>query len=298
MIIMFGKNWFILFLLLVFIVISSAQKMTVGSLSNALLVDVQDIPGMITLRNGEWIGKPFDPGSAERPTVSMRKELFITGDVNRDGKTDGIAFLVSSTGGSGVQVHFALFLHHDSSLKNSQNIWLGDRVQIRSAEFEKEGILSITLIRPGEKDGMCCPGEIVQRRWRWNGTKLNELSEKIIGRSNVAALEGVHWSLEQWKKGEAVDTNTAVTMQFADGTVSGRSACNQYFAGVKDGTLPGEIVISAEGSTKMMCSQELMATEDRFLRLLPLVVHYRFIFSVLHLEYEESGVKHSLMLRQ
>lgn len=296
---MMAKNIiFIIIILLVCSVITTSQEMSVESLSHAVLAEVKDIPGTISLRNSEWKGKPFVPGSAERPTVSLRQELFVSGDVNRDGKNDAAAFLVSTTGGSGVQVHLALFLRYGSSLKNAENIWLGDRVQVRSAKIEQEGILSVTMIRSGEKDGMCCPGEIVQRQWKWNGKKLNELPEKIIGRSNAAALYSVLWRLVEWKAGEPVDTNTAVTLRFSNGKVSGRSGCNQYFAGVKDGTLPGEIVISAGGSTKMMCSPELMATEDRFLRLLPLVIHFRFSFSDLVLEYEEHGIRNSLMLKQ
>lgn len=277
---------------------AAAQQLHFESVFNSVLTEVQDIPGTVTLHNGTWKGKPFVSGGAERPSVALQKELIITGDVNGDGKSDAAAFLVSTTGGSGTQLNLALFIHNGLLLMNKQNVWLGDRVQIRSAKIDSTGVIEITLIRTGERDAMCCPGEIVQRRWKWEGTGLKELPQVHIGRLSVASLAGYQWRLESWKEGEPVDTNTAVTMRFSGENVNGRSACNQYFASVKDGVNLGDITIKSAGTTKMMCSPEFMTTEDRYMRIFRSAVHFRFVFSKLHLEYEEHGVTNSLIFRR
>lgn len=41
----------------------------------------------------------------------------------------------------------------------------------------------------------------------------------------------------------------------------------------------------------MMCSPEFMAAEDRDTVVIRSVVHFRFVFSKLYLEYEENGVR-------
>lgn len=279
-------------------VTAEAQQMTFESISNAVLTEVQDIPGTIKLQNGSWKGKLFVSGGTEHPSVTLQRESIMTGDVNGDGKADAAAFVVSSAGGSGIQLNLSLFLKSGSSYRNTENVPIGDRVQISDAQIDSGGVIHLTLVRPGKEDGMCCPGDIVQRRWKWEGTGLKELPQVHIGRLSVASLAGDQWRLESWKEGEPVDTNTAVTMRFSGENVNGRSACNQYFASVKDGVNPGDITIKSAGTTKMMCSPEFMTTEDRYMRILRSVVHFRFVFSKLHLEYEEHGVRTPLIFRR
>ena len=290
------RNCFLLLMLFTFVV--TAQHMTYESISNASLTGFQDIPGPINLRNGLWKGNPSAVGSSERPSVMLIKELIISGDVDGDGENDGAVFVISSTGGSGSQVSAALFKRRDTSFVNSEIMPIGEWVQIFDAAIDSGGMVKITLVRAGEGDGMCCPGEIVQRRWRWNGSQMKELPPMNLGRLSLASLEGEQWRLESWKSGEPVDTNTAVSLRISGGRMSGRSACNQFFASVKDGLIPGDLTVSGAGATKMMCSPELMRTEDRFLRMLPSIVHFRFVFSKLHVEYEDHGNRNELIFRR
>jgi heat shock protein HslJ len=289
---------FAFFCLLIVGFTAEAQQMTFESISNAVLAEVQDIPGVIKLQDGRWQGKPLVSGGTERPSVNVQQGSIFIGDVNGDGKADGAAFIVSSTGGSGIQLYLGLFLHSGSSYRNAENIPIGDRVQIADALIDSGGVIHLTLVRPGKGDGLCCPGEIVQRRWRWEGTRVKELPSVIIGRLSLTTLEGGQWRLESWKEGEPVDTNTAVTLRFYGEKVNGRSACNQYFASVQDGVNPGDITIGSAGSTRMMCSPEFMAAEDRYMRVIRSVVHFRFVFSKLYLEYEENGVRSALIFRR
>ncbi|MBP6671595.1 MAG: META domain-containing protein [Bacteroidetes bacterium] len=275
-----------------------AQPISFESLSYATLLGVQDIPGPIQLQHGLWKGSPVIPGGTERPSVTLNKDLILSGDVDGDGLKDGAAFVISSLGGSGVQLSVAVFMHRGNSIINIENVLIGERIQIFDAEIDSSGIVLVTLVRAGDGDDLCCPGEIVQRRWQWNRSRLKELPLVMIGRLSVAALEGGQWRLESWKSGEPVDTNSEVSLRFSDGRMSGHSGCNRYFAAVKDGNIPGAITINAAGATKMMCSSELMKTEDRFLRLLPSIVHFRYIFSKLHLEYAENGIMNSLIFRR
>ncbi|MFZ4621683.1 MAG: META domain-containing protein [Bacteroidota bacterium] len=264
-------------------------------LRSATISGVIDISGAVVLNNGKWSGKPYVKGGAERPSVHLVEEMVLSGDVNGDGAKDVVAFLASSTGGSATQINFALFLRTGSVLTNKATVWLGDRVQIRSAAIDSAGVIGLTLVRIGEGDAMCCPGEVVMRRWSWKNGSLEELPELPLGRFSTASLEGTVWKLESWKQGELVDTNTAVTLTFDHDKVNGRSACNQYFAKCENGSSPGEILISAGGSTKMMCPPEMMKTEDRYLRLLSQVKKFSFSFGRVKLDYVENNSPRSLI---
>lgn len=74
--------------------------------------------------------------------------------------------------------------------------------------------------------------------------------------------------------GTALPAGAEVTMAFADGSVSGKSACNRYNAGVQ---LTGESLTILPGPMTMMaCEDPLMAVERSFMEALALVTLFDF----------------------
>lgn len=74
------------------------------------------------------------------------------------------------------------------------------------------------------------------------------------------------------------------TLEFAvGGRVGGTGGCNRYFAGY---TLSGNgLTVGQMGSTRMMCSPERMAEEDRFLQALQEARSYQRQGDALTIEY-------------
>jgi heat shock protein HslJ len=80
-------------------------------------------------------------------------------------------------------------------------------------------------------------------------------------------LEGTLWGLVSYAgaDGKTVDVlpDTAVTAQFADGSVSGSGGCNNYFAKYQvDGN---QLTVGVGGATMMACPEPIMAQESAYM---------------------------------
>ncbi len=100
-----------------------------------------------------------------------------------------------------------------------------------------------------------------------------------------AVLDGQSWQVLEIA-GQPLVANSAPTIAFADGRVSGQGSCNRFM---------GNYVVSADGaalkmsemaSTMMACPAPLMTQEDNYLRLLEAVQSYRIDGDVLTLRTE------------
>ena len=79
-------------------------------------------------------------------------------------------------------------------------------------------------------------------------------------------------------------------MQYKDGRLAGSAGCNRYFAGAKEGDMPGDLVIASVGSTRKMCAPEEMAIETRYLKKLKNVNKFGFLYGQLMLHYNDNGM--------
>lgn len=81
-----------------------------------------------------------------------------------------------------------------------------------------------------------------------------------------ASLTGAVWALHTFIEGETATSlvaDTTITAEFADGQVSGSAGCNIYFGSYE---LEGNNLTFGElGSTRMACTEPVMAQENRFL---------------------------------
>lgn len=92
------------------------------------------------------------------------------------------------------------------------------------------------------------------------------------GGEPASLLQAHPWRIQELD-GQAVPDEIHMTLVFGeDGRLSGKSACNSYFASVR---LTGEnLQLEQPGATLMACSDERMELEQRFFELLAEVRHF------------------------
>ena len=82
----------------------------------------------IKLANGIYIGEPFVPGGASRPTAHFLGDG-VTGDLNEDGVEDVVAIVYKDSGGSGTFAYLTVFLDQDGLPINIATEALADWTQ-------------------------------------------------------------------------------------------------------------------------------------------------------------------------
>jgi putative lipoprotein len=107
--------------------------------------------------------------------------------------------------------------------------------------------------------------------------------------SSVDAFGAGTWVLRSWNADETAPVQPEVTLQVQDGRVAGTSGCNRYTASIAAGTASGDVVIGAAAGTRMMCPEEQMQVEERFLLQLGAVRTAAVAGGQLALTYEIDG---------
>jgi len=102
------------------------------------------------------------------------------------------------------------------------------------------------------------------------GDQLTEGDAMMTGKLSLATLAGTEWLLTHFNRNEPIQKGAEVTLAFADDTITGKSACNRYSAGVEQGEAPGELKIGLAMGTRMACPGELMDLESKYLDALSL----------------------------
>lgn len=256
---------------------------TLEELAGAAYSGLNDVEGAITLAGGEWHGEPFVPGGASRPRVTLAPGFRVTGDLDGDGYEEAVVVLAQSSGGSGTFDYLAAVSRNAGTLQNVATIALGDRVAIRSAAIDA-GTLRVDVLRAGEGDAMCCPGELAELAWTLgpNGFVPGE-AQGVTGRLSFDALGSSEWVLREWRPGEPAPAEPEVTLVYQGGRIVGGSGCNRYFAGIEAGGSPGDMTVGPIGATRMACAEAMEAIEARYLQQLAGVRKFGFLLGRLAL---------------
>jgi heat shock protein HslJ len=99
-------------------------------------------------------------------------------------------------------------------------------------------------------------------------------------------LDGTQWSLVEMN-GETIPEDVEINLSFAEGQISGQSACNRYFAGYEqDGT---KLTFDAAGSSQMYC-EGLMDIETDYLQALNEVKSFDYSFGKLMMQNKSGDV--------
>jgi heat shock protein HslJ len=269
---------------------------TLVELRNATYTGLQDLAGPVTLKGGRWEGEPFEPGAASRPSVVLAPGFRLTGDLDGDGAEEAVVILAQSSGGSGTFDSLAVVKRTPEGLRNVATAALGDRVGIRSARVEG-GTLLVSVVRAGEKDAMCCPGELADLGWTLAGAKLSPVATAgVTGRLSLDTLAGTQWVLRAWDLDEPAPAEPEVTLASMDGRLAGTSGCNRYTAAAKAGATPGDLSVGPAAGTRMACPGPQSAVETRFLKQLGGARKFGFLLGRLAVSYEKDGDAYGTML--
>jgi len=273
----------------------------------------------IALREGRYEGEPFVPDGASRPTVGLLDELQLIADLDEDGVDERIVLLWETSGGSGTRLYVAR-VQPD---RRAAATYVGDRVQIRTLGVEGD-LLRMEVLRAGADDAMCCPGELATIRWQAAEAGLGFVSDETEGRFGLSTVAG-EWRLATEKaiedtllaegtpegSAEEGDLRVVVTDETAralsavqeagitltisdDGTVTGRSGCNQYSGAVRF-SAPNEIAFGTLRLTLMACPQAVMALEQAFLSRLQSATYVGFHLGKLSLNWQTDGTRGAVL---
>jgi len=251
-------------------------------------------PASVTLTDGAWTGEPYAEDGASRPEVTLVRRFRITGDLDRDNQEEAVTLLNLASGGTGQLLYLAIVDRRDGRPVNVATELVGDRVQVRQVRIEGQTIY-LDVVRAGPEDAACCPGEVATLEWELlpEGELRSVGQTEQPGRLGLETIGDTYWVLREWSSGEAAPEEPEVTLRYDDERLTGSSGCNQYFASVTQGEMPGDVSVGRIGSTRMACPEPETAVEARFLSQLEGVDTYGFMAGELMLGYstnDGSGV--------
>ena len=156
--------------------------------------------------------------------------------------------------------------------------------------------IELDVVQQGPRDAACCPSQTATRYWDLDASGLHVNPPRITGTLSLADLAGTEWVLKPPGCERAAEGQPEITLVFDGDRISGKSACNRYFAGAKEGAeLPGDLHISDIGGTRMACPEEVMNLENRYLEALGSVTRYSFMAGKLVLTWRKNGASGALL---
>jgi len=259
---------------------------TAAELASATYTGIEE--GPVTLVEGRWEGEPYAEGGASRPRAGLVEDFSLVGDLNGDGSNEAVVLIWQSGGGSGTFSYLAVMGRSDSGIKNQGTAEIGDRVKLRSGRIDDASII-LDVLQQGEGDAACCPTQLVTRTWSMVDGQLHEGEMEVTGTLSLETLAGTEWVLTHMNRNELLNAEAEVTLVFGEGQISGKSACNQYSAGVEQGEAPADLKIGPAKSTRMACPGELMDVEQQYLDALTYVTGFSFLAGKLVFTWEKGG---------
>ena len=247
------------------------------------------------MTNGRWVGDPFVAGGSTRPAVGLIDDFILTGDLDADGNDEAVVLLWENTGGSGTYSYIAVTGMRDDKPYTLDTALIGEHVQVRAGRIVGDRI-ELDVVQQGPGDAACCPSQKATRSWTLDASGLHVNASRITGTLSLADLAGTEWVLNRLDANEPPAAQPEITLVFDGDRISGKSACNRYFAGVKEtGELPGDLRISGIGGTRMACPEEIMALENRYLEALGNVTRYSFLAGKFALTWRKDDVTGTLL---
>lgn len=128
--------------------------------------------GRIRLENGMFRASA-DGGSGEEVGAQLIEPVAF--GTLTDGRAVAAAVLVMSGGGSGTFSWLYLAAREGTGARVLADAYLGDRVELSGLRLVGDTVV-VKLVTQGPDDPLCCPTMVVERRFVFDGTRLN--SEK------------------------------------------------------------------------------------------------------------------------
>jgi len=105
------------------------------------------------LKNGS-----YESGSGLDDYVRVKLVALAVGDLNNDGQSEAAVILVSNFGGSGSFYELTVLVNRGQDLEQTNNLELGDRVEIKGLTIEA-GKSGLHLLTHGPEDTRRCPSQ-------------------------------------------------------------------------------------------------------------------------------------------
>jgi len=199
-------------------------------------------------------------------TVRLLDQLIPQGDLNGDGKADAVVVLDDQASGSGHFIWFAAGLDAMGKPIPTEAIMLGDRIGVKSLTIDNGQIVA-DIVGQGTGDVACCGTWNIQKVLALKDGKLAEQSSKEISKASLSDLNGTQWQLVDLNSHtEPALPDVAVTLQIANGQISGSAGCNTYNAtltGAVDD--PSVFKVGSIAATKKACPDPIMKQETDYL---------------------------------
>ncbi len=266
----------------------STAPLTPADATSATYRGVGDLAGPITLTNGTWTGTPFVPGGASRPSLTLLRQAFATGDLDGDGTAEAAVLVGLNSGGSGELIYLAILQRQGPGVVNVATGLVGDRVGVRAMRIAGRRI-ELDVVQAGPGDAQCCPGELASRAWELRHATLVELPASVTGRLSLETISGIAWTLVSLAFDEPAPPEPPVTLRIDGVRIAGSSGCNNYFATITPASSPGAVAISGIAGTRKMCEEPVMVLEQRVLAQFATVRRFSFVGGQLALSYERDG---------
>ena len=248
----------------------------------------------VTLTDGRWEGAPFVEGGASRPAVGLVDDFILSGDLVGNGNDEVVAILWENSGGSGTNVYIAAVGNREGHNANLGTALVGDRVQLRSGRIHNARV-ELDVVQQGPDDAACCPSQLARRSWKLDTDGLQEEQAEITGTLSISELAGKEWVLTNLEMDHELPAGLGATLKLAGDRISGNSSCNNYFASVQPGEMPGDITVTGTGSTRMACPPALMNFENSYLNALGNVTKYGFLNGRLALTWQQDGAMKTML---
>ncbi len=254
---------------------------TLGNLSYPGLVPDQ----AVTLTSGSGT---YDSGGAGHPIVRLLDQLIPPGDLNGDGKTDAVAVLDDQSSGSGHFIWIAAVLDVLGKPTPTEAVMLGDRIGVKAVKIDNGQIVA-DIVGQGAGEALCCGTWNIRKVFAVKDGKLVEQSSQDVSKVSLSDLNGTWRLVDLNSHTEPALPEVGVTLQIADGQISGSAGCNTYNAtlnGSPDD--PSASRVGPIASTKKACPDPIMKQETDYLTRLGQVTAWKYDAGQLALLYASN----------
>lgn len=250
----------------------------------------------VELVDGVYEGEPFVPNGAARPRVELLTDLYLTSNIDGDGKQDAWVLLNENSGGTGQILYLAVVSDVTGEPRNTGTVAIGDRVDVMGLTTEN-GNTRLDYVVAGPGEAACCPTRMITAFYGIKDGTLTELSREDRGALSLAELAGPAWQLARFAWNEPVAEGLSITAAFDGDRISGFAGCNRYFATIQAPT-PYELTVGPAGSTRKACPPPQMEAEDRFLKALEAARQFSFVLGRLAITYQLDDAPATLIFER
>ena len=273
---------------------ASPSGLTIEQLENATYSGIGLDEQPITLTAGEYESEPLAEGITDRQRVTLVPYGVHFGDLDGDGADDAVVFLSENTGGTGDFTYIAAQLNQAGQPVDAGSVWIEDRIQIISVAIE-DGQVMLEVTTEGPGDAACCKSYKTQKTYALQDGQLTELpgGDETLVELTAADLNGTSWTLVDLNLDQQpVLADTEVTLNFADGQISGSGGCNSYTASFNPDD-PAVLSIGPVTATSMACPEPILDQETAYFTALENAAQWGYLIGRLAIYYatEEPGYK-------